>query len=79
MSTFDPMAAAIDWLDVYRTAFLSIVDLYASDAAIECACGGMKVICGRAAMSGYWRQCFSEMPAGELTELQPNGDKVVIS
>jgi hypothetical protein len=27
MSTFDPMAAAIDWLDAYRAAFLSIVDL----------------------------------------------------
>ncbi|WP_156795502.1 hypothetical protein [Bradyrhizobium icense] len=35
MSTVDPMAVAIDWLDAYRAASLSIVDLYASDAALE--------------------------------------------
>jgi hypothetical protein len=38
MSSFDPMATAIDWLDFYRAADPSILDLYAPDAALECAC-----------------------------------------
>jgi len=38
MSSFDPMAAAIDRLDAYRAADLSIADLYAEDAALECGC-----------------------------------------
>ena len=28
MSTFDPMAAAVDWLDAYRAASLTIVSMY---------------------------------------------------
>jgi hypothetical protein len=79
VSTFDPMAAAIDWLDTYRAGSLSIVDLYASDAAIECGCGGMKVVYSRAAITGYWLQRFADKPAGELIELQPNGDGILVS
>ncbi|KRQ93939.1 hypothetical protein [Bradyrhizobium valentinum] len=78
MSTFDPMAAAIDWLDAYRAGSLSIVDYYASDAAIECGCGGMKVLCGRAALTGYWVQRFADMPAEDLIELQTDGDGIII-
>ena len=51
MSTFDPMAASIDWLDADREASLSVVDLYASDAVVECGCGGIKGICGRTAIT----------------------------
>ena len=70
MSTFDPIAIAIDWLDAYREGSRSIVDLYAWDAAVECCCGGVKVICGRAAITDYWVQRFAEKPAGALLELQ---------
>jgi hypothetical protein len=79
VSTFDPMAAAIDWFDAYRATSLSIVDLYASDAVVECGCG-MMVVCGRAAITGYWLQRFADKPAGELLQLQHNdGDGIAIS
>ena len=51
MSTFDPMAAAIDWLDAYRAASLSIVDLYAELASLECACGGRRIMVGHDAIT----------------------------
>jgi hypothetical protein len=79
MSSFDPMAAAIDWLDAYRAGALSIVDLYADDACLECACAGTKELYGRAAITEYWRQRFIEKPAGELADLQPDADNVVVS
>ena len=79
MSSFDPMAAAIDWLDAYRAASLSIVNFYAPDAALDCGCGGQKEIVGRAAITEYWRQRFVERPAGELTDLALRGNDVVVS
>jgi hypothetical protein len=53
MSTLDPMAAAIDWLDAYRAATLSIVHWYAPDASLRCGCNGETTVIGR-----YWRQRF---------------------
>ena len=53
MSTFDPMAAAIDWLDAYRAASLSIVDLYAELASLECVCGGRRIMVGHDAITAY--------------------------
>jgi hypothetical protein len=79
MSTFDPMAIAIDWLDAYRAGSLSIVDSYTSDAALECGCSGIKVVRGRAAITEYWLRRFAEKPAGELDELQPTDNGIVVS
>jgi hypothetical protein len=79
MSTFDPMAAAIDWLDFYRAGSLSIVDLYAPEAALECECGGLKVIRGRAAIFEYWRRRLNDWPAGELIELQPADAAILVT
>lgn len=79
MSSFDPMAAAIDWLDAYRAASLSIVDFYAPNGALECSCGGEKVLYGRAAHESYWRQRFKEMPAGALADLQMEGEDIVLA
>jgi len=67
------MAAAIDWLDAYRAASLSIVDMYAEDASLECACDGRKVLVGRRAVTEYWKQRFVEAPAHELEDLQGDG------
>jgi hypothetical protein len=39
----------------------------------------MKVVYGRAAITGYWLQRFADKPAGELIELQPNGDGILVS
>jgi hypothetical protein len=79
MSSFDPMAAAIDWLDAYRAASFSIIDMYASDGAIECACDGSKTIYGRAAMTEYWRHRFDEKRAGELIDLRSDRDIIIVA
>jgi hypothetical protein len=78
MASFDPMAAAIDWLDAYRAASISIVRMYAEEAALECGCGGAKVLYGQTALTEYWRQRFVEKPAGELTDLRLEGDDIVV-
>jgi hypothetical protein len=79
MSSFDPMAAAVDWFDAYRAATLSIVDLYAPDAVLECGCNGQATVIGRSALIEYWRQRFDEKPAGELQGLQMAGDMTLVS
>lgn len=79
MSSFDPMAVAIDWLDAYRAASLSIVDLYSDGASLECGCNAQQVIAGRRAIAAYWKQRFVDKPAGELEDLQPDGGAVVVS
>jgi hypothetical protein len=79
MSTFDPMAAAVDWLDAYRAASLNIVGMYDESASLECECGGHKLLIGQAAITEYWRQRFAEKPAGALVDLQPNGAYTVVS
>ena len=66
MSTFDPMAAAIDWLDAYRAASLSIVDLYAELASLECACGGRRIMVGHDAITAYWGQRFRTARNGSM-------------
>ena len=49
MTPCDPMAVAVDWLDAYRAARINqIVRMYSPDAVVECACGGRKIIHGKA-------------------------------
>lgn len=79
MSSFDPMAAAIDWLDAYRDADLSIVDLYSSDAVVECGCNGDLLVTSREALTKYWRQRFAEKPAGVLERLQVSGKTILVT
>ena len=79
MSSFDPMAAAIDWLDAYRAADLSIVDLYAADAALACNCDGDTLLTGKAAFIEHWRQRFAQRPAGALERLRMKDGMVVVS
>jgi hypothetical protein len=79
MSSFDPMAAAINWLDAYRDADLSIVDLYSPDAVLECGCDGHHLVTSRDALVAYWRQRFVETPAGVLEGIQTFGEMIVVS
>lgn len=80
MSSFDPMAAAIDWLDAYRAADLdSILGLYDDGATLECGCNGQKIIVGKAAIAEYWRQRFIEKPALDLEDIQPDAEAVIVS
>jgi hypothetical protein len=77
--SFDPMAEAIDWLDAYRASDVSIVEMYAEDAALECACTGSAAVAGRDAFSDYWQQRFFRSPAGELVDLCMEGGAVALS
>ena len=79
MSCFDPMAAAIDWLDAYRAADLSIVDMYAPSAVLECGCEGKTPITGETALTEYWRRQFMEEPAGALEHLKTTGEAIMVS
>jgi ketosteroid isomerase-like protein len=78
MSSFDPMAAAVDWLDAYRAAKLELLmALYADDAALEC--GTKTRLVGRDSIAAYWRKRFEQKPAGELEDLATEGPDVIIS
>jgi hypothetical protein len=79
MSTFDPMAAGLDWLDAYRAASLTIVGMYSKNAFLECGCGGQTVLIGHTAIAEYWYQRFTEKPMLELVDLQPQGEGVAVS
>ena len=61
------MAAAIDWLDAYRAASLTIVSMYSKNATLECGCNGQTILAGHTAIAEYWYRRFAEMPAGELS------------
>jgi len=78
--SFDPMAAALDWLDAYRAGDINaILNMYDPDAVVECCCGGMKVLTGSFAIRNYWEQRLRDYPASELDSLQPVGDGASIS
>jgi hypothetical protein len=76
---FDSMAAAVDWLDAYRGQSLNVSDMYAADAALECACSG-ETLLGNLAIEKYWRERFIQRPAIALVDLQPkDGNAVAIA
>lgn len=79
--SFDPMAAAIDWLDAYRAGDIeAILEMYAEDAVVHCGCGGVKTITGREALRAYWIDRLREHPAGELDGLnRSHNDETIIS
>jgi len=77
--SFDPMAEAIDWLDAYRAGDISIVDMYAHDAALDCGCSGGATFRSRGAIRGYWKHRFVRAPAGELVNLYMDGSAVALS
>ena len=57
------MATAIDWLDAYRAASFSIVEMYAFDGALEYACGAAKTLHGRSAITASMK----DLPASFST------------
>ena len=69
--TFDPMAAAVDWLDAYRDGDIgAILSMYADDAVTECACDGLNVA-GKEGLRAYWERRLRDYPAAGLDDLQP--------
>ena len=70
--TFDPMAAAVDWLDAYRAGDIdAILKMYADDAVTDCSCDGVTII-GKASLRAYWEQRLKDYPASDLVDLQPS-------
>jgi ketosteroid isomerase-like protein len=77
---FDSMAAAIDWLDAYRSHDLdAVLGMFADNAVIECNCGQSKRIAGEAGLRAYWTERFGNNPASELDDLQPYQGGAAIS
>ncbi|QOZ67172.1 nuclear transport factor 2 family protein [Bradyrhizobium arachidis] len=77
--SFDPMAAAIDWLDAYRAGDLeTLLEMYAEDAAVYCDCYEL-IVTGRENLRGYWAIHLQEHPAAELDNLQPSHGGAIIS
>jgi ketosteroid isomerase-like protein len=78
--SFDPMAAAVDWLDAYRDGDLeTILAMHADDAVVHCGRGGMKTISGREGLRAYWVDRLKNSPAFKLDNLQPTKDGAIIS
>ena len=77
----DQVAVVVDWLDACRRHDLGpLLDLYAADASLECACDGGNTYAGRAALESYWRprlEAFSPDAFG-LEEIAPSSDGVVL-
>lgn len=77
----DQVAVVVDWLDACRRHELGpLLDLYASDASLECKCHGGNTYAGRAGLETYWRpqlEAFSPDAFG-LEEIGPASDGVVL-
>jgi uncharacterized protein with von Willebrand factor type A (vWA) domain len=70
--SFDPMAAAADWLDAYRTGGVELIlGMYAEVAIVHCGCRGTKTITGKERLRAYWVERLPEHPASDLNNLQP--------
>ncbi|SPP93236.1 nuclear transport factor 2 family protein [Bradyrhizobium vignae] len=77
--SFDPMAAAVDWLDAYRAGDIeALLEMYAEDAVVYCDCDQL-AISGREHLRGYWAIHLQEHPAAELDDLQPSHGGAMIS
>ena len=78
--SFDPMAAAIDWLDAYRASDLEpLLKMFADEAVIECGCCAMTSLAGKRAARAYWRQRFLDCSPSDLTDVQLTREGTAIS
>ncbi|MGM4955318.1 nuclear transport factor 2 family protein [Bradyrhizobium barranii] len=78
--SFDPMAAAVAWLDAYRAGDIeTILAMYAEDAVVHCSCEGIKIITSTDSLRAYWDDRLRKRPASHLDNLQLSGDGTVIS
>ncbi len=78
--SFDPMAAAVDWLDAYRAGDIEeILKMFAEDAVVNCGCNGLIAVTGRQGLRAYWVDRLRRYPASELDNLQPSADGTMIA
>ncbi|MET4174175.1 hypothetical protein ABIB99_005279 [Bradyrhizobium sp. LA6.1] len=57
----------------------AILGMYADDAIVPCACGGMKTISTRQGLRAYWVDRLRDCPASHLDDLNPSVDGAAIS
>jgi ketosteroid isomerase-like protein len=77
---FDPIAIVVDWLDACRKRDLAaLLDLYAADASLECACDGISIQ-GHSALEAYWRPRLDAFvpTAFGIEEIEPTADGVTL-
>jgi hypothetical protein len=80
MSSPDPLAIAIDWLDAYRDRALSrLLELHDDEAVTECQCNSQAIIVGKVALAHYWKDRFEAKPALELEDIALDGTSVRLS
>lgn len=78
--SFDPLATAVDWLDAYRAGDIeAVLRMYAPDADICCACGGLKTISGSPGRRAYWTRRLTDYPVLGLDDLQQTGAGAMVS
>jgi hypothetical protein len=78
---FDQIAIVVDWLDACRARDLeALLDLYAQDASLECACNNLEILRGRAELASYWRPRLGEFSptAFGLDEITPDAEGVML-
>jgi ketosteroid isomerase-like protein len=78
---FDQIAIVVDWLDACRARDLeALLDLYAPDARLECACNDPKIFQGRADLASYWRPRLGDFSptAFGLNEITPDAEGVLL-
>jgi hypothetical protein len=84
MDRIDPVALAIDWLDLYKQKnALAIAAMYAVDATMTLPGRGESdavVAAGRPAITDHWQREFARVPqvTRELIEVYPGKDSVVL-
>jgi hypothetical protein len=77
---FDNVAVVVDWLDACRSRNLEmLLDLYAGDASMECACEGI-VARGRSELAAYWAPKLSGFRPGTfgLEQITPRPEGVTL-
>ena len=78
--SFDPMAAAIDWLDAYRARDLNaIVQMHADSAVVDCRCCVRETVASKARLMAFWKERLDDCVPSELSDLKPVANGTSIS
>ena len=78
--SFDPMAAAVDWLDAYRAGDLeAIVQMHADTAVVDCNCCVRETVSNKDRLRTFWRERLDYCLPSELRDLRPLLDGTSIS
>nr|WP_246550151.1 nuclear transport factor 2 family protein [Bradyrhizobium liaoningense] len=68
------MGIVVDWVDACRKGdLMTLLDLYADDAQVECTCNGTQLYRGRSELEAYWQPRLStfSLAGFGLEEIRP--------